>query len=159
MGMRLIKNISPTGIKVSVTVVKPDGQNLTVDLNHGNYILVNDTGAVTKSIIIQKRKGNIDVLDGCSDGLTPYEIYSTQKEVSFSEEIDTGIIEKEEELEIKNITEEHFEPQHNIIETTTTESETVIVNPPKNKGGRPKGSFKKKGPGRPKKKKRNKSNS
>jgi hypothetical protein len=152
MGMRLIKNISPTGIKVNISVVQTDGQSLSVELNHGESILVNDTGAATKSIIIQKRKGNIDIIDETPEGMVPYQKYSSQKEAVESEEIDTGVIEKEQET--YSIPEEHFENGPTSIEGVTTESETVTIDPPKNKGGRPKGSYKKKGPGRPKKKKK-----
>ncbi len=149
MGMKLIKNISPTGIKVSISVIKTDGQNTTIDLNHGDYIVVSDTGAETKSIIIQKRKGNIDVSDYNQEGVVPYEKYSTNKEEVIPEFINNQIVEIEE---ISGPPQEIVD-EHNLWGTTTTESETVVV---KNKGGRPKGSFKKKGPGRPKKKKSNK---
>ena len=57
------KNISPMGIKVSLSIIDNNGQNLSVELNHGDFILVNDSGIETKSIIIQRRKGNIEVLE------------------------------------------------------------------------------------------------
>lgn len=147
--MKLIKNISPTGIKVSISVINTDGQNITIDLNHGDYIVVSDTGAETKSIIIQKRKGNIDVSDYNQEEVVPYEKYSTNKEEVIPEFSDNQIVEIEE---ISGPPQEIVD-EHSLLETITTESETVVV---KNKGGRPKGSFKKKGPGRPKKKKSNK---
>lgn len=162
--MKLIKNVSPTGIKVSISVVKPDGQNLTVELNHGDYILTNDLGADTKSIIIQQRKGNISVSDSNSETLTPYEVYHLSSTNIVSQEIileDKSIDEPvvEQEISINEKIVEETQTEHSLLETVTTESETVTVDPPKNKGGRPKGSFKKKGPGRPKGKKKKKTSS
>ena len=147
MGMRLIKNVSPVGIKVNITVTNPEGKNITVELEKGESILVSDIGAATKSVLIQTRKGNISVTDEQPRNVVPYEKNSAIEEKVINDEIDTGIIAKTEEESVSEI--------HN-LEDVTTESEIVIVEPIKNKGGRPKGSFKKKGPGRPKSSKKKK---
>lgn len=149
--MRLLKNVSPMGIKVNLSLIDNNGQNLSIELNHGEFILVNDSGIETKSVIIQRRKGNIEVLENFQDDLVPYKKYS----------LDEVLVETN--LEVSNnlpaddvqIVEDKIP---NSMEEITTESETIIVEVPKNKGGRPKGSFKKKSSSRKKKTSKNKKN-
>jgi hypothetical protein len=146
--MKLIKNISPTGIKVHISVIS-DGQSMSVELSHGESILVHDNSIATKSIIIQKRKGNIDILDEFPDEMIPYVKYY-------------GIMTNDE---IKTLAETIVFENPEIILTVPTlasvdcgeiKSEITSTLPIKNKGGRPKGSFKKK---KSKKKKVNKTDS
>lgn len=141
--MRLLKNISPMGIKVNLSIIDDNGQNLSVELNHGEFILVNDSGVETKSVIIQKRKGNIEVLENFHEGFIPYKKYLPYE------------ILDETNLPVEDI--QIYEDKiPNSIEEITTESETIIIEVPKNKGGRPKGSFKKKSSSRKKKTSKNK---
>lgn len=147
--MRLIKNISPANIKVNISIQKNDGTNLNLWLNHGESILVQDTEVATKPLIIQNRKGNIDIIEynDVANQLNFYQVYPAQKE---KENINTDIIDSEfqnpfeKEEEIENSSEELL---HH-MEETTTESESVILvestEPVKNKGGRPKGATNKK---------------
>ena len=142
--MRHIKNISPTGIKVNISVATTDGQVITVELNHGESILVNDTGAASKSVIIQKRKGNIDIIDEAPEGMIPYRKYISTTEVVTENPI----------VKLTSPTIAHVECD---VEIKTEPAVISSIEPIKNKGGRPKGSFKKKGPGRPKGTKKKKS--
>lgn len=153
--MRLIRNVSPGRIKVNISVLNPEGMMVNFELKYGECVLVHDTSVATKPIIVQTRKGNINIIDKFLDDMIPYQKYPAKEDTSNSEEIDTGIITKTEEYDSS---EEHFENGPSSIEEVTTESETSIIVPLKNKGGRPKGSFKKKGKGRPKKTKNKKKN-
>jgi hypothetical protein len=140
--MKLIKNISPMGIKINLSVLKIDGQSITVELNHGESILVDNIGIETKSIIIQKKKGNIDISDNFISGMIPYQKYT-------SEPIVEPIVEfvVEPIVEVVSPTEEHLKNEPTSFEDVTTESESVIIDSPidqpTNKGGRPKGSNRK----------------
>ncbi len=146
--MKLLKNISPMGIKVSLSIIDNNGQNLSVELNHGDFILVNDSGIETKSIIIQRRKGNIEVLENIKDDLIPYKKYSAQ-EVLIETVLEVNNNLPADEVQIVE------DKIPNSMEEITTESETFIE-VPKNKGGRPKGSFKKKSSSSKKKTSKNK---
>ena len=134
--MRLLKNISPTGIKINLSLIDANGQNLSIELIHGEFILVNDSGIETKSVIIQKRKGNIEILESFPEGLVPYKKYLPYEVLT------------ETNLEVhSNLANDEIQIIEDKIPTSmeeiTTESETIIIEAPKNKGGRPKGSFKK----------------
>lgn len=145
--MKLIRNISPMGIKTGISVVKSDGQVITVELNHGDSILVDDNGVETKSIIIQKKKGNIEISEDFSSLMTPYKIHTKEQELNitvleltFESDEDKLINEPEEapaviEAEIVNETEE--------AAPTEIELEFLFTESVKSKGGRPKGSDRK----------------
>jgi hypothetical protein len=144
MGFRLIRNVSPARIKVNVTVENPEGQHVTFELKYGESVLVHDTSVATKPIIVQKRKGNIDIIDDFFEDMVPYQKYPYVEKVEQTptEELDSELgnpFEKEEEESPK----EHFENGPSSIEEVTTESEIVKIETPKTKGGRPKGSDRK----------------
>lgn len=153
--MRLIKNISPANIKVNISIQKNDGTHLNLWLNKGESILVQDTEVATKSLIIQSKKGNIDIMEynDVANQLNFYQVYPAQKEKDI---INTDIVDSEFqnpfEKEEEN-SEEHIGYNSETgpyvpvldMEQVTTESESVIlVEPVKNKGGRPKGATNKK---------------
>lgn len=146
--MKLIKNVSPIKAKVNLSVYKPTGELFSFELKYGESILVHDTSITARPIIIQKRKGHIDIFDDYENDMILYKInsFSDKKEEPKIEKIESKILaipKSEPELE-KNV----------IVENVT--SETPVET--KNKGGRPKGSFKKKGRGRPSKLKKSKKN-
>lgn len=149
--MRLLKNVSPMGIKVNLSIIDNNGQNLSVELNYGEFILVNDSGIETKSVIIQRRKGNIEVLENFQDGLIPYKKY-LPNEVLVETNLEVSNNLPADDVQIVE------DKIPNSMEEITTESETITVEVPKNKGGRPKGSFKKKNSSRKKKTSKNKKN-
>jgi hypothetical protein len=146
MGMRLIKNVSPALIKVNISIQKTDGTHLNLWLNHGESILVQDTEVATKSLIIQNKKGNIDIMEynDVANQLNFYQVYPAQKE---KDTINTDIVDSEFQnpFEKEEETENNSEELLHNMEQVTTESESVIVaEPVKNKGGRPKGATNKK---------------
>ena len=150
MGMRHIKNTSPHRIPVVISVLKPDNNTLTIELKHGQSILVNDTGAATKSVIIQVKKSNITMSDEFPEGMTPYEVCTIQEN---SEPINETYVESENYVPVidENITDQNSEPVSapidvEIVQQVAAQLENVA---PGKKAGRPKGSTKKKR-GRPK---------
>lgn len=140
MAMRHIKNTSQHRIPVTISVIKPDQSTLTVELQYGESILVNDTGSATNSVIIQVKKGNITMSDEFPETMVPYEKCTISQNVN--DEIDSEEIAKIE-------TTEEFPFQNEIIEAETVQD--IIEQPAETqkKAGRPKGSTKKKR-GRPK---------
>lgn len=140
--MKLIKNVSPIKTKVNLSVYKPTGELFSFELNFGESMLVHDTSVTARPIIIQKRKGHIDIIDNYTINMIPYKINSVFERMEES---------KVDIIEAANIAE--------TVDKINVNNTIVEINSqPKNKGGRPKGSFKKKGKGRPKNKK-NKSKS
>lgn len=153
MDMKLIKNISPIGISVSISIIKDDGSHATVELKREDSILVNDSSTQTKSIVIQQRKGNIEILNEYSSNLIPYEV-----NLSIDSIDDDNDEEVSDEL-VKKWSETFAELKQQKVNDVTPALINELSNsnePPKNKGGRPKGSFKKKGRGRPKTSKKKK---
>lgn len=137
--MKLIKNISPIGVKINISVIKTDGQSIAIDLSYGDSILVNDIGIETKSIIIQNKKRNIDILDDYPNGLTAYQKYSHEElnfhslpECNFESEKT-----KKEEYAPPEVVNDYIEP------VIKTEESSSIIEQVVNKGGRPKGSNRK----------------
>lgn len=143
--MRLIKNVSPALIKVNISIQKTDGTNLNLWLNHGESILVQDTEVATKSLIIQNKKGNIDIIEynDVANQLNFYQVYPAQKEKSATDIIDA---EFQNPFEEENDNSEES-PNNNthLVEDAVTQNESVtLTEPVKSKGGRPKGSGNKK---------------
>ena len=148
--MRLIKNISPMGIKIGISIITTNNSTISVVLNHGECILANDTE--TKSIIIQKKKGNIEISDKYPEGMTPYKVYPNMPIDAY-----TTINPLKEYVNIEN----DFNPENKIVIETKLvgninyaeltpvseiEEESPIpetTEPVPNKGGRPKGSNRK----------------
>src|ERR1035437_9218710 len=145
MGIRLIKNVSPAKIKVNISIQKNDGTNLNLYLNYGESILAQDTEVSTKSLIIQKKKGNVDIIDhlDVSGKLNLYQIYSNLEEKNLEDlrsEIDEKIgefIEKnqeepgshEEYLEVVEIIKEVIKPDElkPVAETPNIEIPNIAV--------------------------------
>ncbi len=131
------------GIKINLSVIKTDGQHITIELNHNDSILVDNIGIETKSVIIQKKKGNIDISDELTTGMIPYQKYIHEPVVEIAKPIEYMSSENPV-TDVKDL-----------IEDTTTESESVIIEPlitntdslinsvvesKTVKGGRPKGA-------------------
>ena len=165
MGMRLVKNISPANISVSISIQKKDGEFLSFSLNKGESVLVHDTEVATKPLIVQKRKGNIDILEynNVANQLNLYQVYPPEKEM---EVLDADVVDSEFQNPFENDDDEtELITSENILvntESVMTESENVIMSEPtepvKNKGGRPKGSVNKKKKKKKKSKSKNESN-
>jgi len=140
MAMRHIKNTSPNRIPITLSVMRPDKSTLTVELQYGESILVNDTGSATNSVIIQVKKGNITMSDEFPETMVPYEKCIISENIN--DEIDSEEISKIESSEEILSQDEISGPE--IVQEVAAQSNEVIK-----KAGRPKGSTKKKR-GRPK---------
>lgn len=166
--MKLIRNISPMGISVNISVIDDNGQTISIELKYGENILVNNGGVETKSIIIQNKKGNIDIIDTQNtNNLNLYQVYEKDFQPVVEIVIPELTIETSNAPEIISILDDMIESTNEIeknwaeaksvlddmLESTNEiakiGAETII----KNKGGRPKGSFKKKSKSKTKKKK------
>lgn len=156
MAMRHIKNTAPAHIPVTISVEKPDGSTLTVELNYGESILVADTGVSTKSVIIQLKKGNLTINEDYPETMVPYEkcvLQNTSTEVINDTYMETETYEpvidepvSDEESAVTEPVVEATEPVEEIVQVPVAQLEPEV---PVKKAGRPKGSTKKKR-GRPK---------
>lgn len=150
MGMKLIKNLSPNNVTVNIMVIN-NGQNVNFTLEYGDSVLVNDVGAVTKSVIIQTKKRNIQLFDEFPTGMIAYKKYSVNDNPATNNAIedDLSILDKNEAqiIPVSSSNSGQMEP----ISNTNVSSKNAEQ---KNKGGRPKGALNKK----KKKKKTSKTN-
>ncbi len=148
------------GIKVNVSVMKTDSQSITVELFHGNCILVDDIGTETKSIIIQRKKGNIESIENFSVpfGMISYQVYPIVpvneqaldifEQTSKPQKEDVSIYDfpyKEPKLENEGTSIKFIvtEPISKIEEAPEVSDATKVIEPTPNKGGRPKGAGRK----------------
>lgn len=156
--MKLISNISQAGITVNISVIKTDRQHMSFELNHGDSVLVDNTGIETKSIIIQQKKGNIKISDEYSKKMTPYLKYALN--MVDNNEIDETFVKAEQQSEVSPFDmfsdDDEIEIVPDLLEEVTTESENIVLDAQANidtsekviehpitKGGRPKGSNRK----------------
>ena len=145
--MKLIKNISPARIKVNISVIETNGQTMSIELNYGECILVSDTGIETKSIIIQKKKGNIEILDKNPNGMVSYQKYLAEPNEQSVQTYDVIYDEPKIEQEIfiddskKDVMDLDFDVL--LADSEKENFKEKTIEPSANKGGRPKGAGRK----------------
>lgn len=139
-----IFNTSMVSTPISVSFKKINGEFVEVLLSKGQFVYT-DSSEETKSLVIQRRKGNVQTTnDEKPEDLKYYVVYPLVEKVPSPSvkisESEVVVIESVEEKKPKS-------PYVNLVEKDLSELETT------NKGGRPKGSKNKSKRGRPKLKK------
>lgn len=163
-----IKNISSNKSMIPVSVSKPDGTYVQINLEHGQIVYTEDS-TMTKSLIIQQKKENIEITQDEKPRQVGIEFYKSSQDIFVvaNPEKKTKLIPTDKDL-IKALSEAGmkaiakalekeskepiFEDQGDVIPDKTEQEKNMktineffdeekksTIEPVKSKGGRPKG--------------------